>query len=204
MRRRRFDEALREAQLTLYLAPVSSRFEAGIAQVLHFSGRYSEALEACERSLALDPANVVAHYFRAAAQNASGNYTSALQTWSELAARGADVRQDLGFTYARMGRRQEALAILDTLKSEWRGARNARESAALAIPVATVLMGLESDEQALEWLERGAITGDVAAYLAINPRWRPLHPVARFRALLRRVGLHDVKSAIDHQIPNAR
>lgn len=192
MRRRRFDEALREAQVTLYLAPVSSRFEAGIAQVLHFSGRYGEALEACERSLALDPTNVVAHYFRAAAHNASGNHASALQTWAELAARGADVRQDLGFTYARMGRRQEALAILDTLKSEWRGARNARDSAALAIPVATVLMGLGSDEQALEWLERGAITGDVAAYLAINPRLRPLHPVPRFRALLRRVGLHDV------------
>ena len=74
MRQQRFDEALREAQLAVYLAPMSSRFEIGAAEVYLFSGRYDEALEGADKALAVDSINTGSYLTRAYATGKHGRH----------------------------------------------------------------------------------------------------------------------------------
>lgn len=190
MRRRRFDEALREAQRTMYLAPMSARFEIGLAQVLYFSGRYNEVMKPFERAIALD-ANYVRHYcpFRGDVLTAQRKYEEATKAYSECIARGADARQALAYAYAASGQRDKALSLLDTLRARWQDGKRVGSKDADAIGIATALMGLGEREQALDWLERSVAHGHWIIYLGINPIFRPLHAEPRFRAVLKRVGL---------------
>jgi tetratricopeptide (TPR) repeat protein len=185
----RTDEALREARRAVYVAPMSARFESGIGQVLLYSGRYDEALGSATRSLALDPSYLGSYYLRGHAYTLQGDHEKALASWNDCVAHGCDVLPELGYRHAMMGRRDQALRIVDSLKGRWRAAEGRGYRDHHAIGIATVLTALGDHEQALDWLDRGATRGTWILYLAVNPYLRPLHGEPRFQALLRRVGL---------------
>jgi serine/threonine protein kinase/TolB-like protein/Flp pilus assembly protein TadD len=192
MRRGRFDEAMRQAQLTVYMAPMSARFEIGLAQVRYFSGRYEEALKSVERAIAFDPTYATAYCpMRGHMLLGQRKYADATKVWNECSASGADVRPDLAYVYAIAGHRDKALSLLDTLRARWHGGKPEGARDAVATNIATVLMGLDEREQALDWLERSAVRGHWTVYLGINPIFRPLHAEPRFRAILKRVGLGE-------------
>lgn len=193
MRRRRFDEAMREAQRTLYLAPMSARFESGAGEIQLAAGRYDEVLRAAERALALDPTYVGPYYLRVHAYIYQGKHEKALQAITECNAHGFDARPELGYLYAITGRRDKAWSVADTLKTLWRERRRAggANADALAIGIATVLVGLGERDQALDWLNRGVTSGTRILYLGINPYFRSLHDEPSFRAMLKRVGLDE-------------
>jgi serine/threonine protein kinase/Tfp pilus assembly protein PilF len=194
MRRRRFDEALHEAQRTLYLAPMSSRFEHGIAQIHLMSGRYDEALHGSDKVLALDPTRTDAYWLKALAYAQQRRYDKAEAAWSKVLALGGDgdaVRAGLGHIYAVSGRRVEALRILDTLRNRWAERKGQVTSYGTAMGIAEIYTGLGDRERALDWLERAAAPGAFMLYLAIEPQLLPLHGEPRFQALLRKVGLAD-------------
>jgi TolB-like protein/Tfp pilus assembly protein PilF len=192
MRRRRFDEATREAQRTMYLAPMSARFEIGLAQVRYFGGRYNEALQSIDRAIAFDP-NYASAYcsMRGHILMAQRKYDEATKVWNECSARGADLRPDLAYVYAVTGQKDKALSLLDTLRARWHDGKPAGPRDEVATNIATVLMGLGEREQALDWLERSVAHGHWTIYLGINPNFRPLHAEPRFRAILKRVGLAE-------------
>ena len=188
MRRRRFDEALREARGALYLAPMSARFESAAGHVLLYSGRYDEALDAANRATALDPTYLGPYYLRGHAYTHKGTHEQALKSWNECMAAGCDARPELGYVYAVSGRRTEALKLLDTLKAGW---EDGGHTDAAAIGIATILIGLGERSQALDWLERGVASGTFILYLPINPYFRSLRSEPRFQAMLKKVGLDE-------------
>src|SRR6476620_3469208 len=190
-RRGRFEEAIREAQRTLYMAPMAARFEIGIGEVYLYSGRYDDALTATNRALAIDSSNGGAYLVRAYAYGEQHRYAKASEAAAKCIALGCDVhgRALLGYLHARSGRRAQALTIVDTLQARWQKAQGHRTKPDIAIGIAQVYAGLGEHEPALTWLERGVGDAMYSAYLAVDPTFRSLHAEPRFQALLKRVRL---------------
>jgi TolB-like protein/Tfp pilus assembly protein PilF len=186
MRRRRSDEAVREAQYTLYLAPMSARFEIGMGEIYYHGGRYGDVLGAGEKALALDSSSSAAPARRliGAAYAQLGEQEKAVAMMKACGCLG-----DLGYVYAVSGKRDAALEIIDTLTARWR-----RGDGFPAYRIAEVYMGLGDRKQALDWLERIPERGPgsiLRFYVGIEPLFRPLHAEPRFQALLKKVGLAD-------------
>jgi tetratricopeptide (TPR) repeat protein len=191
MRRRRFDEAMREAQRTLYLAPMSARFEVGMGEVYVYSGQYDEALKTADRALAIDSRNAGAYMLRSYAYVEQQSYAKATEAAQNCVALGCDVhgRALLGYILARSGRRTEALNIVDGLQQRWREAEKRPTDPDIAIGIAQVYMGLEEQQRALDWLERSVGREFYAIYLDIDPTFRSLHGEPRFQGVLKRLRL---------------
>jgi tetratricopeptide (TPR) repeat protein len=194
MRRRRFADALHEAQRTLYLAPMSARFEIAAGEVYLYGGQYDEALRAADRALALDSTNAGTYLVRGYAYGEQQRYEEAAESATKCIALGWDVhgRALLGYLYARSGRRAEARRIVDSMTSRWRANNKAGRTAPdLATGIAQVYVGLGDKANALDWLEQGVRTDGYQLYLGIDPTFRSLHAEPRFSALLRSIGLAD-------------
>ena len=88
-----------------------------------------------------------------------------------------------GYVFARMGRREEAQNVLQTLLAI------GRERYVPPYAMAMVHAGLGQFELALQWLERCYDTRDVhLIFLTMDPKWDPLRSKPRFSNLLRRCG----------------
>jgi hypothetical protein len=84
--------------------------------------------------------------------------------------------------FGLLGRREEALAIADTLKKQAVGAE-------LAVELSVVYAGLGAKDEAFYWLEQAvrARSGSLIL-LMVEPLWAPLRADPRFTDLARRVG----------------
>ena len=91
---------------------------------------------------------------------------------------------NLAFAYAVSGRRTEALKILDELKKRaTNGFSNDPE-------IALVYVGLNDKDQAMVWLEK-AYQARFNPSILFRPSFDSLRADARFRDLLRRIGLSE-------------
>jgi tetratricopeptide (TPR) repeat protein len=186
LRRDRFDEALSEARLTIYLAPMSARFEQAVGEIQLF--RLGEAVGAADRALALDSTYAAPHFLRAYAFMGQRRFTdaeAALRACLALGC-GTSARAALGYVYAVTGRRALARRVADSLAASW---QEDAPDPSLAMELAEIHVGLGEHDRALAWLERGTASGAYMLYLGLDPLLRPLRDEPRFRALLRRVGL---------------
>jgi tetratricopeptide (TPR) repeat protein len=94
------------------------------------------------------------------------------------------VRAAAGYTLAASGRRDEARAILDQLKT--------RAAQAYVPPsnLALVHLALGEHDEALDRLEEAVEARDLLlTFLTVEPRWAALAGHSRFTALLGKVGL---------------
>ena len=90
----------------------------------------------------------------------------------------------LAYNYAREGRKQEALKLLEELKE------TARDRYVSGVLFAQVYVGLGENDQALRWLERAYEDRDTwTQWTNIWPLLDPLRSEPRFIALLKKVGL---------------
>jgi tetratricopeptide (TPR) repeat protein len=192
MRQKRFDEALREAQLSLSLAPMSIRFLNGVGEVQAYSGHPDEALATADQIVAIDPNFPGAFYIRGTAFEYLGQLDGAEQAWRDcvrVAPVGCDyARGTLGYIYAMTGRRAQALKVLDTLNAELRDATGIAAWNKME-DVATVHIGLGNRAEALTLLERVVERHSQCLYYGIVPAFRSLQEEPRFQALLKKIGL---------------
>ncbi|MFL5618301.1 MAG: protein kinase domain-containing protein [Gemmatimonadaceae bacterium] len=190
LRRNRLAEALRESQLTLYLSPLTARFEQGLGEVHLFSGRYDDALIAADKALSHDSTYTPPYFLQAYAYSQQRKFDKAEEALTKCNARacGEAGRPLLGYVYALSGRRTDALRILDTLTAQWRRNQGAPGH---AYGIAQVHVALGERERAIDWLEREEKVGGEILYAGIDPIFRSLHSEPRFRALLRKRGLTE-------------
>jgi Flp pilus assembly protein TadD len=149
--------------------------------------RRGEATQRLRRVLEIEPNFWVAHMTQAMFHLADGAPAAALE-----ALRRADALADgstqpaalLGVQLGRLGRRDEALILLQRL-SDMQGRRYVPPTSLAAIRAA-----LGDVDAALDELERGFAVRDVRlVYMKDDPRWAPLRGQARFAALLRKMKL---------------
>ncbi|GAA4469422.1 hypothetical protein GCM10023189_56420 [Nibrella saemangeumensis] len=176
------DEAVRYSTNALGLDPLHPVILIGHIGNLTYANRFAEARQAIAEGSRLH-SQVASWYW------ATGYYYLYQQQYAKAYAEFAKCRQlnhdtdvypaMMAYCSARLGRPQEARALLDSLP--YVPDQYAHR--------AMVYAGLGNADSCLTYLERGAETGRLPNYLKVSVLFRFLHRQPRFQAVLRQVGL---------------
>jgi TolB-like protein/DNA-binding winged helix-turn-helix (wHTH) protein/Tfp pilus assembly protein PilF len=177
----RHTEALAEIKRAQELDPLGGgRRREAVALLV--ARRYDEAIEKLRQMIELEPESSFAHAQLAITYAEKGMYAEAIAEAQKV---DWNITQDqiyLGYVFAKAGKRREALAILNKLKST----KKYVSPAELAILYA----GLGDKEGALALLQRAYDEHDLQLKdLRIGLGYGSLRSDPRFQDLLRRVGL---------------
>jgi pentatricopeptide repeat protein len=158
-----------------------------IGETLFFARRYDESIHELRSELAVqgDSASALWYLgFSLIAKGQPGDAIPVLEKAVSLTNRSPGVIGVLIRAYARAGRRQDALRLLDELK------RRRQNDYVPAGAFVNAYLGLGDNEQAFAWLERAyQEQSNILQFLKVHPYFDPLREDPRFADLLRRVGL---------------
>jgi tetratricopeptide (TPR) repeat protein len=130
----------------------------------------------------MDPNFAVAHFELGQAYAQKRMYSKAiaeLQRATALSGGSTTFTSNLAYAYAVSDRRNEALKILNDLKT--RSKQNASE-------IALMYVGLGEKDQAMKWLEK-AYEEHFNPSILLRPAFDPLRSDPRFQNLVHRIGL---------------
>ena len=181
----RFDEAIAEMRKAESLDPLSLIISANMADVLFAAHRYDEAIQQSRKAIDMDPNFAISHYELGQALAQKKMYNAAiaeLQKANELSGGDATCIAVLAHAYTASGRADEALKLLNELKSR----PNHRFS--YAAHEALIYASLDDKDQAMALLEK-AYEDRFDALVLRSPAFDPLRSDRRFRDLMRRSGL---------------
>jgi TolB-like protein/Tfp pilus assembly protein PilF len=169
------------------LDPLSVAIRTDQAFMFHYYNRNDNALRSVDQALAMNPQFPLAWFWRGRILTSQGQYEQAdaafqnirqLRTWTPAMAA-------LGFLYGKSARPKEALKILGEFEALAKSGRYASSYA-----IAAVHAGLDDRESALSVLETAVQEkSHWLVWLNRDPRWDEIRDDARFRSLVRRVGL---------------
>lgn len=182
----RKQQTLVHARRATELNPVSPMIGALEGQFLGYHGQLEAAVERLKEVVILEPRFWLSHHLLAIAlidagypeaaleESAQAKQLSPLQTFSDSMT---------GVALARLGRRDEAQAILNSLQE------TARDAYVPPTHFARIETALGEHEAAIAHLEAAVAMRDVwLVYLKIDPQWNDLRGDPRFQAILRQVG----------------
>ena len=179
------DAALLAARRAQLLDPFSDVVQGDLAWYLFLDRRYGEALDATRQTLALQPGDPWARSFLIDAALAAGEPQTALAQANSLLA----------------GLQTRALSPpppvrVETLRDFWQWQVQRLETGAARRPISPLastipLLHLGDQERVLRLLAeaRRARFGSGLVFLAVDPRFDPLHKRPEFQAILRSLGL---------------
>ena len=180
--------ALQEMRRALDYEPHSALVNALFAQCLYYQGRHDESLAHLRTTLALDPSLWLTHNMTGRIYGLKGMTREALVSFNRASELGGSlvVRANAGYTLAASGRRDEARAVLEELKT--RAARAYVPPSNLAL----IHLGLGEYDAALDRLEEAVDARDMlVTFLTVEPRWAALAGQSRFSTLLGAIGLRQ-------------
>lgn len=179
-------ESLAHARRAVELNPVSPLVAALEGQFLGLLGEHEAALERLQAVVSLEPGFWLGHHLlaiamvnagqleRSLAESAEAKRLSPVQTYSDAVT---------AIALARLGRTDEAAAILESLAAQ------ARDTWVPPYHMALIEAALGQHDAALARLESSVAVRDVRiVYLKIDPAWDGLRADPRFHSLMRRVG----------------
>jgi tetratricopeptide (TPR) repeat protein len=183
----RLGEAASEIRRARMLQPALPVLAVKEAEVLLDQGRAEEAIAAATAAIGLKHDSRRAYVVLGMAREASGEPEQALPHYQRALEMNPQDRRALpalGYLLGRLGRRDEARAVLRTL-----GEINDRVRSC-AYQIAVVHVGLGEHDHALSWLERAVDRRQMhAPFMVVESRFRDLRSHPRFRALVERLGL---------------
>jgi serine/threonine-protein kinase len=182
--RRQFDEGIAECRKAQESDPSSAVVTTRLGAAYFFARRPDEAIEALTRAYQLDPTLWVSLGYLGGAQTLKGQYAEAAATWRkaiEISDGSPNTKSHLAYALAKMGRRDEALKLIDELK------RLAEREHIGTFHFAVPYIGLGDKDEAFFWLGKGVDDGSIGfATLDVHPWFDDLRSDARFEALLNR------------------
>jgi serine/threonine protein kinase/Flp pilus assembly protein TadD len=181
----RFDEALREVRLAQKLDPLRTGLISNEGTIFYYARRYQEAI-ALKKPINAQSAeeNPFAHLELAKVYVQTGQYAEAILSYqtSIKLEETTTALIHLGRAYALSGRRNEAIAILDRLKTT--------EKYVSPAELAILYGALGDKEKAFASLEKAFTERDFQlTSLKVEPGYDPLRADPRFQDLMDRVGL---------------
>jgi TolB-like protein/DNA-binding winged helix-turn-helix (wHTH) protein/Tfp pilus assembly protein PilF len=182
----RVNEAEAEMRRALELDPLSPVINANIGMCFYFGRRYDAAIAHWQKSLEMHRSYPLLHEYLTTAYAGKGMYREAVeQLQIRLAMSGAGLPEHamLAHLYGRMGKTEEARALLSDLLDE-------RDPPPYFVALAYV--GLGDNDRAFAWLDR-AVRERAGPFNELNadPMFDRLRADARFGALLRRMNLPE-------------
>lgn len=191
MSRLRMPEALAEVRRAEQLDPFSLVVVTNVGWVLAYAKRPDEAIAAYRRAIALDESYVQARGRLADQLADAGRFDEAIaerQKVIALTRRSPSSVAGLAGTYAEAGRRAEATALLREV------VRRSQEEYVSPIAISGVYLRLADTDAAFEWLEQAfRERSNGMVYLALDSAYDRVRNDSRYRQLLTRVGLPDVR-----------
>jgi eukaryotic-like serine/threonine-protein kinase len=180
----RHDEAISEMKRALELEPLSLNLGANFAAVYIYAHKFDLALEQAKRTYELDPNQITVQNWMAQSLNINGLYSESLslsETFLSLNPKLTNVR---GYAFAKLGRRQEALAELAKVHE-----REKKEYVS-SYWAATLYSALGDKDQAFAQLEKAYQERDwFLQRLKTDPYMDPLRDDPRFADLVKRIRL---------------
>ena len=156
-----------------------------VSLVALHAGEYDRAIEEAQKGVDLNPLSTVVQVMLARAYTEKGMHEEAVAVAERMVKiDGTDPRAlgTLAGTYARAGRRTDALRILGALPVDRFEPRD----------LAAVHAALGDADAAFAWLEKAYDDRTIwVVFLDVDPAFDPLRSDPRFQALLRRVGLPE-------------
>ncbi|HEV8241487.1 MAG TPA: protein kinase [Thermoanaerobaculia bacterium] len=191
----RFDDSAADSSRALDVDPASVMLGIHLGEHYHLSRRLDAAAEQYGKALELNPDHPNARPLLAMTHEQQGDYAAAiadLERAAPIFAGTSRVRGPLGRLYARAGRIREARALLAELQHE-----RAAGSYIAADDIAAIYVGLGETDLAFDWLRRACDERAAGLVnLAVEPAYDPLRGDLRFAALLRCVGLPDLRAEL--------
>jgi Tfp pilus assembly protein PilF len=181
----RHDKAIAELEKAESLDPLSLIIGADLAEELLIAHRYDESISQSRKIMTMDPFFALTHYVLGEAlvqRRLYGAAIAELQKAIELSPGSTAFKANLAYAYASSGQRNEALKILNQLKS------NSHEGFSNAPEIALVYASLGEKDQAISWLEK-AYAERFNPGVLLRPAFDPLRSDSRYQDLLRRIGL---------------
>jgi TolB-like protein/Tfp pilus assembly protein PilF len=183
-----FDEAIAEARRALELDPLSLVINADLGTTLTSARRYDEAIEQLRKTVEMDPGFYYAHWTLGNALELKGRNDEAIAEYKKAIALNDDPLPLalLGHLYAKIGRKDEALAILKQLR-ELR--ESSKQRYVSPYNLALIHIGLGEKDKAIQLLEETYEERDGynIAFLKGEPMLDPLRGDPRFEALVQKV-----------------
>jgi eukaryotic-like serine/threonine-protein kinase len=172
----RTDEAIAEKTRVVRSDPLSIGTQAELGMYYVRAGRYEEAIEQLQHALELEENEPYTLSVLAGAQIELGRYDEAVVNLEKAVAvdRAPRWLGNLGFAYARAGRRDDALAVATEL------ARTYEHQYVPAFRIARIYAVLGQREQALAWLRK---TRKGEHQLAMEPGFESLQKDPEFLAI---------------------
>jgi len=186
----RFDEALREYRLAVDLNPLDASLRLGLGDFYFFTHRYDESITQLRRTLAQQPGFPSALDLLSLAYSQKGMHEAALALCDSAMAVAphAYPNGSCGSVYARAGRRQQALEMIQRMTvPSHRGGPD-------FLGACIVYAALGDRDSAMEWLHRavrGRFQSQYLVLLKVYPMFDPLRGDPRFQALLRELRIQS-------------
>jgi len=185
----RSEEAIASVERAQRLDPLSLIIQSASARSYYNARRYQEAIDQAKVALALDSTHARARFWIGMAEEQLGRSDEAIRELKATIRQGGPTSAylaALGHVYATSGHRREALRLLDELETR------SKTRYVSPLDLATVRLGLGDTDSALALLSRAVQAHDGGLhFLAVDPRYEPLHRDPRFQCLLRRIGFPD-------------
>lgn len=185
--RGRLNEAKAEMHRALDLDPLSLIIMADLGQLHYFAHEYDQALEYCNRALALDPEFWVAHEYLVDIYRAKGMDEEALNEFLKVEHRDdtPETKTRIKQVFTRGGLRAVFAHRIGSQLSVPTG-----EHGPTPIVMAKFYSRVRDNEQALYWLDRAVNEQKFfpTAYIKIDPLYESLRGDPRFTRILQRLG----------------
>ncbi|NIM59022.1 MAG: protein kinase, partial [Candidatus Aminicenantes bacterium] len=183
----RFEEAIDEMKQALELEPLSIIINSCMGQTLYFARKYDEAIEQLQKAIEMDPNYHDPQSWRGMAYIEKGMPEKAIEKLQKDAPSiGITTRwiAAIGYAYAELGRRDEALRIIDQLKN-----LSAKRSVDPYF-ISWIYASLGQKDPAFDWLNKAidARSGFIV-YLNVDPVFDSIRSDPRFKDLLSKAGL---------------
>ena len=183
----RFEDAFAELKCAMQLEPLALIIGTSYAGISWLGRQWDQAIEQTKKTLDLDPDFVPGLWALARSYMGKGLHESAI-TYAQQAVERSGGTQlyfiaDLGHAYARAGRKQDAIRVMNQLRSI------STHRYVDPCLIAQVFVALGEHEEALKSLEY-ALQQKAAwvSYLPTDPWFDPLRSNSRFQDLLQRAG----------------
>jgi tetratricopeptide (TPR) repeat protein len=180
----RSDDSIVEAEKARELDPFSPLVDLNLARSYYYGRQYDKALEVLANSSNVDDKKI--RYMTGLVYLQKGMLSQSLNIFEDISKENrVFAAAALGYTYAKLGRRDEAMRLLAEL------GQASKDNFVMSQEMAIICIGLNEKEKALQYLNQ-AFQDRHGALIAIKvePLFDPVRGDARFSRLLTQMSLN--------------